>query len=162
MKNLIGVIIVTFLFLNGCKGVSGSHGSAHKNASADNNGPEESKARIVSLYPNMAEETKLQKAVDSGWQAWRLNPVDVAHANMINQGVNVRIEDCSLMMKKDDQHAVVRVLSKDGKDMNVYVERLVRPDGIWTATQVEINKEGEPQVMELDASHVHDHEHHHH
>ena len=157
MKNLTCAILVMIFFAAGCKAVSGSN----KNSAADKNDSEKVQTRMVTLNPSMEEEKRIQKAVDDGWQPWRLNPIDVAHANMINQGVNVRIEDCSLV-KKDDAHAVVHVQSKDGKDLNVHVAKLVRPDGIWTATQVEINKEGEPQAMELDTSHIHDLEHHHH
>ncbi len=144
-------------FAAGCKVVSGSN----KNSAADKNDSEKVETRMVTLNPSMEEERRLQKAVDDGWQPWRLNPIDVAHANMINQGVNVRIEDCSLV-KKDDAHAVVHVQSKDGKDLNVHVARLVRPDGIWTATQVEINDDGGAQAMEHDHAQGQSHEQHQH
>jgi len=142
MKNLICFISTALLFISACNRINGENGTAV----SDQDGPQKTEARMVMLHPSIEEETRIQQAVDNGGQAWRLNSVDVAHASLISQGVNVRIEDCRLL-KEDDGHAVVRVQSED-KDLNVYAERIVRPGGIWTATQIEINKYKDPHAAD--------------
>ena len=155
MKNLLCVILATILFVAGCKEVKGSK----VNPAVAKTSQQKTNPKMVMLNPNMDEENRLQKAVDNGGQTWRLNPVDVAHANMISQAVNASIEDCRLL-KEDDKYAVVRVQAKDGKDLNVYLERLIRPNGIWIATQIEINNYGHDHVSE--AINEQNHMHHHH
>jgi hypothetical protein len=141
MKNLISVFLFTILIVNGCKGVSSSHGNAHKDEAIDEGSAKKNEPTIIQVNPNMKEEKKIQQAADNGGMKWMLNPIDVVHANMITRGINVKIEDCHIA-KEDDKHAVVSVKSKDGKDFDVLVERLIRPGGIWTVTQIEIKDPG--------------------
>ncbi|MBI5406902.1 MAG: hypothetical protein HZA18_04315 [Nitrospirae bacterium] len=156
MKNLICFMSAAFLFVSACNSITGENGTAV----ADQDGHQKTDARMVMLHPSIEEETRIQQAVDNGGQTWRLNSVDVAHASLVSQGVNVRIEDCRLL-KEDAGHAVVHVQSED-KDLNVYAERIVRPGGIWTATQIEVNKYKDPHAAALsyDADHNREQQHH--
>ena len=156
MKNLICFMSAAFLFLAACNRITGEN----ETAVADQDGYQKTDARMVMLHPSIEEETRIQQAVDNGGQSWRLNSVDVAHASLISQGVNVKIEDCRLL-KEDAGHAVVQVQSED-KDMNVYAERLVRPGGIWTATQIEVNKYKDPHPADPSYDADPNHEQHHH
>ncbi len=156
MKNLICIMSAAILVLTACNRITGES----ETAGADQEDQQENQARIVMLHPSIEEETRIQQAVDNGGQSWRLNSVDVAHASLVSQGVNVKIEDCRLL-KEDDGHAVVQIHSED-KDMNVYAERLVRPGGIWTATQIEVNKYTDPHVADgsYDSNMSHQQQHH--
>ncbi len=97
----------------------------------------ETNMRTYKLAYDLAEERKLQEAVDNGGQTWRKNPVDVAHAALINQGANVRIEDCAVVGEEEEDHRMVEVKGADGT-YRVHLRRLVRPGGIWTATEIDI------------------------
>lgn len=154
MKNLICFMSAVILILSACNRINGEN----ETAVADQDGQQKTEARIVMLHPSIEEETRIQQAVDNGGQTWRLNSVDVAHASLVSQGVNVRIEDCRLL-KEDAGHAVVRIQSED-KDLNVYAERIVRPGGIWTATQIEINKYKDPHAAALSYDADPNHEQH--
>ena len=156
MKNLICFISAAILILSACNRITGEK----ETAVADEDDHQKTDARMVMLHPSIEEETRIQQAVDNGGQAWRLNSVDVAHASLVSQGVNVKIEDCRLL-KEDAGHAVVQVQSED-KDMNVYAERLVRPGGIWTATQIEVNKYEDPHPEDPSYDADPNHEQHHH
>ncbi len=133
---LIALALTTGLILSGCTG--GDSGTPK----ADNKSAEEN-VRAYKLSYDLSEEKRLQQAVDNGGQTWRKNPIDVAHAALTNQGANVRIENCSLVGEKSDDHCVVEVRGKDGV-YRVHLKRLVRPGGIWTATEIDIleNKQG--------------------
>lgn len=152
MKHLTFVALVTIscVYVYGCEGMTGSN-------SVDKDNPENRKPKMMTLYTDLDEEKRLQQAVDNGGQTWRLNPVDVAHASMVSQGVNVRIEDCELI-KEDGSHAIVEIHSKAG-DFNVHADRLGRSDGIWTATQIEIMSNLDTHKSEHE--HGLDHNHHH-
>lgn len=156
MKNFICFLSAAILILSACNRITGENGTVVD----DEDGHQKAEARMVMLHPSIEEETRIQQAVDNGGQTWRLNSVDVAHASLVSQGINIRIEDCKLL-KEDAGHAVVHVQSEDN-DLNVHAERLVRPGGIWTATQIEVNKFKDPHAAALsyDADPNHEQQHH--
>ncbi len=128
MKKLGVVLLVAFVAATGCKGKGGD-----KNERA---GAEVQKRTKLSINYDMAEEKRLQEAVDHGSQAWRKEAVDVAHAALINQGINAKVEECKLT-EDHNAHSVVNARCRDG-EFNIMLKRLVKPDGIWTATDIEL------------------------
>lgn len=98
------------------------------------------KERKVELNVNPNEEQRLQEAAEAGQQSWRLKAEDVAHAALLNRGVNCMVEQCTLV-EQNDRLAKVRANTKDG-EFEVLLERFVKPGGIWTATYIIVKKEG--------------------
>ncbi len=128
MKKLWVVLLVVFVAVSGCKGKS--------QGKDERAGAEVQKRTKLSINYDMAEEKRLQEAVDHGSQAWRKEAVDVAHAALINQGINAKVEECKLT-EDHNAHSVVNARCRDG-EFNIMLKRLVKPDGIWTATDIEL------------------------
>lgn len=128
MKKLWVVLLVALVAVSGCKGKSRDKGEGA--------GAEAPKRTKLSINYDMAEEKRLQEAVDHGSQAWRKEAVDVAHAALINQGINAKVDECKLT-EDHNGHSVVNAKCRDG-EFNITLKRLVRPDGIWTATDIEL------------------------
>lgn len=158
MKNLILLSIAIFI-VSGCS--KGSDTISVKPVQ------DKKPARVVKLNVDMAEEERLQKASDSGFQQWRNNPVDVAQAALVNAGANVNMADCKLLSEKEGE-ATVSASDKKGS-YRVICKRVVKGGGIWTATEVEVaetqttaDKEtGLEQMNHEHMSHEHmGHEHH--
>lgn len=99
-------------------------------------GSSKSNKRIV-LKVNLKYEKFVQDEVDKGHQPWRLNAVDVAYATLAPIDKNVKYEDCKSVNETGDQSTVQ---CKSSQNYIVYLRKLVRPDGIWTATDIEITK----------------------
>lgn len=91
--------------------------------------------KIQKLNVDMEMERKSQDAVDKGYQAWKKNAMDVAEECLINTGIGARKGECKVL-SDDGANALVFVNTKDG-NFKVTLKRLVRADGIWTATEVE-------------------------
>ena len=80
-----------------------------------------------------------------GHQPWRINAEWVACTEIgsLLLQKNVKpdrdLSECLKMAKTEDQatKAIVTV-QKDETTYRVYLERLVRPDGIWTARKIEV------------------------
>ncbi|MEW6715769.1 MAG: hypothetical protein AB1306_11885 [Nitrospirota bacterium] len=91
----------------------------------------------VKLRVDLKEEKELQDAVDKGHQPWRQVPIDVAHAALLANNIDrsIRYENCELASEADNE-AIVKC--KDEKTYRVYLKRLIRPKGIWTAIEVDI------------------------
>ncbi len=128
MKRIILGVLVIFLALTGCDKGEDVRPAVEKERKET--------SRVYRLNPDISEERRLQKAVDNGGQTWRKDPVEVAHAALISQGVNVTPSDCVIVLE-DEDHAIVKAKARGG-NYNVHVRRLVRPGGIWTATEIEI------------------------
>lgn len=145
MRRFLFLLIALILF--GCSGAQedAAMGAASAHAVTDS-GIEAGSFRSVKLDVKLHKEEKLQQAVDEGWQAWRKDPIEVAHAALIEQGVNATPEDCRLT-EEHETHALIE-LSLDVGDFRVHCERLVRDDGIWTATEVEVKEKGGGPVYE--------------
>lgn len=92
--------------------------------------------RIV-LKVNLKNEKFVQDEVDKGHQPWRLNAVDVAYATLASMDKKVRYEDCKSLKETGDQSAVQ---CKSSQNYIVHLRKLVRPDGIWTATEIEVTR----------------------
>lgn len=126
MKKTLIVLLLVLASLSGCKGDRGKNG-------VEAEAPKRTK---IGLNYDMTEEKRLQEAADRGSQAWRKEAVDVAHAALINQGINAKIEECRLT-EDHNAHSVVNAKCKDG-EFNITLKKIVRPDGIWTATEIEL------------------------
>lgn len=96
---------------------------------------DKSAKKIQKLNVDMEMERKSQDAVDKGYQAWKKNAMDVAEECLINTGIGARKGECKVL-SDDGVNALVFVNTKDG-NFKVTLKRLVRADGIWTATEVE-------------------------
>lgn len=130
MKKFALALVVASVALYGCKGNTGSKGDSGENASS------EAPRKTMQLNVDLGEEKRLQDAADNGSQAWRKEAVDVAHAALINQGINAKLDECKLT-EDHGAHSVVNAKCKDG-EFNITLKKLVRPDGIWTATDIEL------------------------
>jgi len=129
MKKTVVLILFVFVALAGCKGNSVENSGQGAAVQA----PKKTK---MSINFDLSEEKRLQQAADHGSQTWRNNAVDVAHAALITQGINAKIDQCVLTEAGDGQ-SVVNAKCKDG-EFNITVKKIVRPDGIWTATDIEL------------------------
>jgi Domain of unknown function (DUF4431) len=92
--------------------------------------------QIVQPRIDMEDLRKLQKSVDEGHQPWRLDPVGVACSEI---GFPEDTRTCwrrSYVESPSDTEAIVTFAAASNYFV-VYLRRLVRPDGIWTATRIE-------------------------
>lgn len=105
--------------------------------SKDENKVQEDKSakKVQKLNVDMETERKHQDAADKGYQPWKKNAADVAEECLINTGIGARKGECKIL-SEDATNAVVFINTKDG-NFKVTLKRLVKPDGIWTATEVE-------------------------
>lgn len=92
-------------------------------------------SRIQKLNIDMDTEKRYQDAADQGFQPWKKNAADVAEECLINTGTGAKKGECKIL-SEDASNAVVLVNTKDGS-FKVTLKRLVKPDGIWTATEIE-------------------------
>jgi hypothetical protein len=92
-------------------------------------------SQVIKLTVDLKKEKKLQQEVDKGHQPWRLEPIDVAYATISTTDKKVAYENCTLISETSNE-SVVRC--KGEKMYVVYLKRLVREHGIWTAVQIEI------------------------
>jgi hypothetical protein len=127
--------IVTFFVLAGLLSLAYACGTKPK----EEGKVEAAKApKIQKLNVDMDTEKKYQDAADKGFQPWKKDATEVAKECLINQGVGAPSGDCKIV-SDDGKDTVVIVNTKDG-NFKVRLKRLVKPDGIWTATEIE--KEG--------------------
>ncbi len=92
-------------------------------------------SQTLKLHIDYDNESKMQLTVDNGYQLWRLNPIDVAHGALTDSHEMAEYNACKIV-KMDDKHAVVSTVYKETK-FNVHLARVVKPNGIWTATAIE-------------------------
>jgi hypothetical protein len=96
------------------------------------------KTEKITLSVDMEKERRLQTEVDNGHQPWRLEPVDVAYADLISTvKATVPFEKCNLSSESANE-AVVQC--SETKNYIIKLKRLVRPKGIWTTTEIRIVK----------------------
>ncbi len=92
----------------------------------------------ITLPLDLEKEKQLQAEVDKGHQPWRLEPVEVAHSAIIaSLNTTVPIEKCSLLSKTDHEAIVT---CTESKSFTVTLRQLIRPKGIWTATDIRIRE----------------------
>ncbi len=92
--------------------------------------------KIIEIPVNMKEEREIQSAVEKGHQPWRLSAQDVACAALAAYKFDVSLNDC-ILEKEGKVKAVVSSV-KGGSRYRVHLERLVKPEGIWTAKKIEV------------------------
>lgn len=88
--------------------------------------------KIVKVDVDLEEQKRLQVEVDNGHQPWRLDPVNVAFASLIDR--NIKYENCNISSKSNSEAVVI---CKGTKNYLINLKRMVRPDGIWTAVSIE-------------------------
>lgn len=104
--------------------------------SKDEGNVQEKPARkFQKLNIDIDTEKKHQAAVDQGFQPWKRDVTEVAKECLINTGAGAPSGDCKIL-SNDEKEAKVAVNTKDGR-FKVTLKRLVKPDGIWTATEIE-------------------------
>ena len=103
------------------------------NARSKNNGA----VKVFKPVISMDNERRLQEAVENGYHVWRKNAVDAAHAALVNEGVNVTINDLKLL-SENGKEAVVTAQDKRMTHYKIICQRLIKPDGIWTATEIDM------------------------
>lgn len=106
-----------------------------KSKEEGNNGQAGQSSKRQKLNVDIDKEKKYQDAADKGYQPWKRNAMDVAEECLINTGVGARKGECKVL-SDDGANAIVFVNTKDG-NFKVKLKRLVKPDGIWTATEIE-------------------------
>jgi len=97
---------------------------------------EQTSRRAIRIKIDMKSQRQLQREVDDGHQPWRLEPIDVAVASIAVHGhEDVDAERCSLVLQKKAE-ATVACRGRSG--FVVKLKRLVKPNGIWTAVEIQI------------------------
>ncbi len=100
---------------------------------ANSSSAENSKKIVFAV--DLEKEKQLQLEVDRGHQPWRLEPVDVAYAQLATIDKSIMYDRCQLI-SETNLEAVVSC--KTTKRYVVHLKRLVRPKGIWTATNIQV------------------------
>lgn len=85
---------------------------------------------------NLDKEKEIQTMVDSGHQPWRMDAVQVATSFLKTLNPEIEMIDC---VHEDSYDRYSAVSCEKEKLYYVLLERLVRKDGIWTVTTVEIS-----------------------
>lgn len=91
--------------------------------------------KTIELPIDLAKEEKIQVEVDNGHQPWRLEPLDVAYTALTTIDEKVDYKNCRLITKENTETTVE---CKNENKYHVFLKRLVRPNGIWTAVSVEV------------------------
>jgi hypothetical protein len=104
-----------------------------RNVESINNDLKEKKK--IELKIDLENEKILQNEVDEGHQPWRLEPIDVAYAALSTIDKQIHYENCHLINEKINE---AEVNCRNTKNYFVYLKKLVRPNGIWTAILVEM------------------------
>lgn len=91
--------------------------------------------QTIKLRIDYDNESRLQLTVENGYQLWRLNPIDVAHSALTDSHEMADYNACKIE-KMDEKHAVVTANYKE-TTYKVRLSRVVKPSGIWTATEIE-------------------------
>ena len=89
---------------------------------------------------DLNKEREFQISADKGHQPWRLDPVSVAYAAVVEVDRTAKFENCEVTCYTGNNKA--HVLCKGIKEYEVELRRLIRTTehGIWTAVSVEVNK----------------------
>ena len=126
------VVLALFVFLiSGCQADSKEAGEAAPEA-ASREGKEK---KVLKIKVDIETQKKLQSAADQGFKPWKNDVIEVAKECIIGHGVGAP-DKCTVLSESAAQ-AVVRVTTKKEGSFHVTLKRLVKPDGIWTATKIE-------------------------
>lgn len=96
----------------------------------------EKATKRLKINIDMEKEKKLQKAADLGFKPWKMKAIDVAEECIIGKGIGASTGECEIL-SENETNAVVRVKTRKEGSFKVHLKRLVKPGGIWTATEVE-------------------------
>jgi hypothetical protein len=92
--------------------------------------------KAIKIKVDTKSQQQLQKQVDNGHQPWGLGPIDVGVASIAIHGhEDVDAERCSLVVQKKTE-ATVACRGRSG--FVVKLKRLVKPNGIWTAVEIQM------------------------
>ena len=75
-------------------------------------------------------------AADQGFKPWKMKAIDVAEECIISKGIGASTGKCEVLSESKTE-VVVRVKTVKDGNYKVFLKKLVKPDGIWTATAVE-------------------------
>ncbi|MBE9503383.1 MAG: hypothetical protein IME96_04340 [Proteobacteria bacterium] len=125
--------IVSMIFLLSLLLISGCEAGPKATEQAKPN--QEKKRKILKINVDMDTQAKLQKTADLGFKPWKNDAVEVAKECIIGAGIGA--PDKCMILSKSEAEAVIRVTTKKEGSFDVTLKRLVKPDGIWTATKVE-------------------------
>ncbi len=93
---------------------------------------------VTRLKIDMSEQRKLQAAVDGGHQPWRYDAVNVGFVAAKEINGQIEYDDCK---EKDVYDIDATIICRRPPHVYaVHLKKIVRPDGIWTATSVETIK----------------------
>lgn len=95
----------------------------------------ESKQKVLKINVDIDTQKRLQSAADQGFKPWKNDAIEVAKECIIGKGIGAPGE--ARILSKDENVAVVHVNTKKEGNFKVSLKRLVKPGGIWTATEVE-------------------------
>lgn len=107
-----------------------------------------SQTDVITLPVDIEREKETQLSVEEGHQPWRLEAdwvacSEIAHLHKDRkQKPDLDVRDC-LDKRKVEQQGVTKAVidfSVTDKKYRVYVERLVKTDGIWTPTKIEVTR----------------------
>ena len=124
IKVNIVVLLICSVVISACNAKDGGKAQEEKSSN-----------KVYKLNVDIDNERKHQAAADKGYQPWKRNATEVAEECLINTGVGARSGECKVL-SDDGANAVVFVNTKDG-NFKVTLKKLVKPDGIWTATEIE-------------------------
>jgi hypothetical protein len=103
---------------------------------AASNAAHATQTKIVRPRIDIEDLKKLQQSVDEGHQPWRLDAVAVACSELaFPESAETCYRD-SRVESPSETEAIVTFPAASNYYV-VYLQRLVRPDGIWTATRIE-------------------------
>ncbi len=94
-------------------------------------------SKKIPIAVDIEKEKRVQHEVDNGHQPWRLEPAGVAHAALSGENISVPFAKCKLQAEAN-RKAIVKCT--DSKTCAVVLKQLIRAQGIWTATEIEIEE----------------------
>ena len=132
-RNLALFLIAITFSVSGCEPDKNQQGDTSETKSQQK---QDEKKKKLKLNVDMEREKKQQEATDLGYKPWKLKVVDVAEECIISKGIGASTGECTVLSENETE-AVVRVKTVKEGTFKVFLKRLVKPGGIWTATEVE-------------------------
>jgi hypothetical protein len=126
------IFILSVFLLSGCEADSKN---MEQTNSKQANPKQEKKRKTLKINVDMDAQTKLQKAADLGFKPWKNDIIEVAKECIIGESIGA--PEKAIKLSQSEAEALVRVSTKKEGSFDVTLKRLVKPDGIWTATKVE-------------------------
>lgn len=93
-------------------------------------------SKTIAIDIDIGEQQKLQDEVDKGHQPWRLDPVMVSESYCEGYKKDNSSFDCTMITLEEREATVI--CEGDKEKYIVHLKRLVKKDGIWTITSVDI------------------------